>query len=658
MSDLHFDKSFASLGLSPDQMSGLEAALADREGEEVAADTPIPPGDAEHDAGPSPIEHVSPRAADLIIRHETGGKPFYQQVIKERPVWPRGASGITIGFGFDLGYVDQTSFFAAWSGLPMQALNALAPAIGHHGGNRSIQEMKALLARMRDAAVIGWDLAEAVFRANTLPTFAATTARFLPNWTMLSPDCFGALVSLTFNRGPSYNREGDRYREMRAIKAAMAARRFGEIGAQIRAMKRIWIGTPIETEMLRRRENEAILFDAGLAFLPGRVAPARSQADAQDGEVENEAEDWVELTEEDLVVSALGDEPLFEEATSSTRPVWAKDERSPDYAHLRSPAVEAAFQLEAADLALLAELNDFPVEESASPVLFGLRGCGVVRTAGDIVLKDQRPDHLTPRCTIGAWDRAAARVSTFPASTVPDRRAVLKWKQTRKAGNLLATGLYGYIVGAHATVGRNGKLNARPGCFLLRENGGQKREVIVRRSADDLSYELTDVIDRDRPGDNIHPTFFTQPNDFSSFGCQTVVGFANNGGNHSGPWAEFRRAAGMSDADGTPGAQYRYMLLTGAEARLASAMRRAGLAADPQARRQLRRLRFGSKSEAVRRLQIGLKLPNPDGGFGPNTAAALYALQQSLSPNKEADGIYTPEMDETLGFGVFSAMGT
>jgi endonuclease G len=373
---------------------------------------------------------------------------------------------------------------------------------------------------------------------------------------------------------------------------------------------------------------------------------------------ESEAEDWVELTEEDLINSVAADEPLFEEATSATRPVWAKDDRSPDYAHLRAAPVEAPFELEAEDLALLAELNDFPVDGLDTPLLFGLRGCGIVRATGGIVLKDQRPDHITPRCTLGVWSRSTGQVAVFQGSTVPDRRAVLKWKQTRKAGNLLATGLYGYIIGAHATIGKNGKLNARPGCFLLRETADVKREVIVRRSADDLSYELTDVIDRSRPGDNIHPTFFTAPTDFSSFGCQTVVGFADNGGNHRGPWADFRRAAGMTDADGTPGARYRYMLLTGAEARFASELRRSGLANDPQARRRLRRLRFGSRSEAVKRLQSRLKLAGPDGSFGPNTAAALYSFQQSLSPNKEADGIFTPHMDESLGFEVFSVMGT
>lgn len=534
-------------------------------------------------------------------------------------------------------------------------LNGLAPCVGRHGTNTPEVQMKALAGQMRNVGVIGWDVAEAVFRARTLPAFAETTARFLPNWTLLSPDCFGALVSLTFNRGPSFNRDGDRYAEMRAIKAAMAARQFPRIGGLIRAMKRIWIGSAIEQEMLRRRENEALLFDGGLAtVMSDEWTPPPADEDSGLG---NEADGWVEVTEEDAVAAAEGRLPLFDEGAGATRPSWARDDRSADYAHLRLPPVEAAFQLTAADLELLATLNDFPVADDATPILFGLRGCGIVSTQGAITLKDQRPDHITPRCVIGVWDRAGGKVSVFRASTVPDRRAVLKWKTSRSAGNLLATGLYGYIVGEHATVGRDGRLNARPGCFLLRTDPGTKREVIVRRSADDLSYELSDIVDRSRPGDNIHPTFFTEPVDFSSFGCQTVVGFADNGGNHRGPWADFRRAAGMTDARGTPGKAYRYMLLTGAEARLAAELRRAGLAADPQACRSLRRLRFGSKSEAVRRLQIGLRLANPDTGFGPNTAAALYAFQQGLTPRKDADGIYTPEMDARLGFGVFSAMG-
>lgn len=658
MSDLSADTMVNNFGLTSTEMQAFEAALADREAEEVGADSRRPAADEDRSTAVLPRDHVSARAADLIIRHETGGRAYYQQVIKERPVWPRGQSGITIGFGYDLGYVARAQFLSDWAVLPQAALDALAIAIGRHGGNSSDAEMKSLLAELRNAAVIGWEVAEAVFRATTLPTFADTTARVLPNWSLLSPDCFGALVSLTFNRGPSYNRAGDRYREMRAIKDALVARRFADIGGHIRAMKRIWIGSAIETEMLRRRENEAALYDAGLAALTVPLAPTRPSAEEDGRGPQNEAEDWVEFTEEDIADGLARGRPLFEGVESGSRPVWPKDAHAPDYAHLRLSATDAPFDLDAEDLALLAELNDFPIAGSDVPILFGLRGCGIVRAAGGILLKDQRPDHMTPRCALGVWNRATGAVSVFPGSTVPDRRAVVKWQQTRKAGNLLPTGCYGYIVGPHATVGRNGVLNSRPGCFLLRKSLDEKREVIVRRSSEDLAYEVGDMVDRSRPGDNIHPTFFSEPVDFSSFGCQTVVGFADNGGNHRGPWAEFRRAAGLTDADGTPGKSYLYMLLTGAEARRASELRRSGLAADPQSRRQLRRLRFGSRGPAVTRLQTRLGLPDPDGSFGPNTAAAFYARQQSLTPAREADGIFTPGLDEALGFGVFSALGT
>ncbi|HEX4847294.1 MAG TPA: hypothetical protein VFV30_04070, partial [Novosphingobium sp.] len=84
----------------------------------------------------------------------------------------------------------------------------------------------------------------------------------------LSPDSFGALVSLTFNRGPSYGKARsandplDRYREMRAIKAHMAVGNYAAIPAEISAMQRIW---PTVAGLRRRRREEAALFRDGLA---------------------------------------------------------------------------------------------------------------------------------------------------------------------------------------------------------------------------------------------------------------------------------------------------------------------------------------------------------------------------------------------------------
>jgi endonuclease G len=358
---------------------------------------------------------------------------------------------------------------------------------------------------------------------------------------------------------------------------------------------------------------------------------------------------WVDLEAEDLADAArapgFGLESVLE-AAAEVR--WSDDAMSPDYAHLDpGPGIGAIFQLLPEDLELLAGLNDFPVSEAgATPVLFGLRGCAIIAdhsgSAREVTLRDQRPDHESPRCVLGVWDRSQGRLMVFPGSTVPNATAVRQFATGGKAGNLLPTGLYRYVVGPHATLRQDGTLNSRPGCFLLRKSSGEKRVVVVRRSVDDLVYTTGDHHERSAPGDNIHPTFSLQPTTFSSFGCQTVVGMADSGGNHRGPWADFRKAAGLVDADGDPGRVYLYMLLTGAEARLASELRRAGLARDPVSRLGLRRLRFGARGEAVRRLQTGLGITSADGDLGPGTAAVLYDRQRTLSPPGRADGILTP----------------
>jgi hypothetical protein len=81
---------------------------------------------------------------------------------------------------------------------------------------------------------------------------------------MLPPDCLGALVSLTRDRGTAYQKAGDRFTEMRAIRDHMAAFRFSAVASEIRAMKRLWPDSP---GLIERREREARLFEDGLAGL-------------------------------------------------------------------------------------------------------------------------------------------------------------------------------------------------------------------------------------------------------------------------------------------------------------------------------------------------------------------------------------------------------
>lgn len=374
------------------------------------------------------------------------------------------------------------------------------------------------------------------------------------------------------------------------------------------------------------------------------------------------------VSDEDLTAGApLYEDERFLPVTFEKRDKevkWALDHRSPDYAHLKSKgATLREFPLRADDLELLATLNDFPVARlKDTPVLFGLRGCALAKPASglqqEVTLKDIRPTHGKVGCVIGAWDRVRKLVAVFPASTVPMESIVeAHYEGSSKSGNILPTGYYGYIVGSHCTESGG----CRPGCFLLRYENGDKRVVPVRRakktnvapgaSSKVIAYDLFDEVDVCAPGDNIHPSFRSNGDSFSSWGCQVVQGNYTNGA-HTRPWADFRRAAGMTDDDGDPKRRYDYMLLTGVEAMRASDARLQGKVDDPAFRMSLRRLRFGSEGPAVMALQKALALAAPDGTLGPATCEALNRRQRSLW-KKDCDGIYSPDFDQQIGGNVF-----
>jgi hypothetical protein len=111
-----------------------------------------------------------------------------------------------------------------------------------------------------------------------VPRWATTVRKALPNCDKLSPDCFGALVSLAYNRGASFSLAGERYAEMRAIKAHMAAGEFSKIPGEFRSMKRLWM-TPSVRGVAARRDHEALLFQKGLAD-PVKIGPASTASAA------------------------------------------------------------------------------------------------------------------------------------------------------------------------------------------------------------------------------------------------------------------------------------------------------------------------------------------------------------------------------------------
>jgi GH24 family phage-related lysozyme (muramidase) len=211
---------------------------------------------------------MSPSAAaiDLIESFEID-TPY-----NPRPTWPGGASGVTIGVGYDCGYQSAAQIKADWGDLlPAGVVTRLQSYAGRAG----MQAQR--LAQVAQDIMVPRAAADTVFRARDIPRYADLTARTF-RCDGLSPDSFGALVSLVFNRGagmsdpPSPPAPWQSRREMRQIRDALLAGRPDQVPALIRVMKRLWVGKGLDG-LIRRREAEACLFERGLGLGAGNAPP-------------------------------------------------------------------------------------------------------------------------------------------------------------------------------------------------------------------------------------------------------------------------------------------------------------------------------------------------------------------------------------------------
>ena len=188
---------------------------------------------------------IPQKAIDLILNAEGVDQPWQ---------WPGGASGITIGYGYDLGY--EQNFVRDWDGyLAIDVIARLQMALGKTGENAHIWA-----PRFSDIT-IAKDIALAVFENFTLPHYASETILAFPGLDRLPTLVRGALVSLVFNRGTGMI--GPRRAEMRAIRDAVAKGDLREIARQLRAMKHLWVGQGLDG-LLKRREAEAQLVEEAM----------------------------------------------------------------------------------------------------------------------------------------------------------------------------------------------------------------------------------------------------------------------------------------------------------------------------------------------------------------------------------------------------------
>jgi hypothetical protein len=206
----------------------------------------------------------SQRAILLDVTEEDGDQNYYIKV-EAGFSWPGGASGPTVGVGYDCGYSTAEQIEQDWSPF----VDAARVAVLKTAAGKTGAAGQAFVAEHRHAVAITWDESLAQFKGHELPKWEDITRAHLPNCDKLSGDSFGALVSLTYNRGPSYDSPGDRCLEMRNIKAHMAAQQFELIPNEFMSMRRLW---PRNGDLWNRRGHEAILFRDGLPQPPTVVA--------------------------------------------------------------------------------------------------------------------------------------------------------------------------------------------------------------------------------------------------------------------------------------------------------------------------------------------------------------------------------------------------
>jgi len=192
---------------------------------------------------------ISKKAIDLIIQHEIGGRAYYEKAL-QKPTYPGGESGITIGLGYDLGYNTEKQFMEDWSNkINLNFINALRPVIGLKGEKARVM-LKGEILQVRVPYVAAYE----VFVQKSIPRYFNMTKAIYPALETLNEDTQGALVSMVFNRGNKL--EGDSRKEMKAIVELVAKKDYEGIAEEIERSKRLWEGKGLDG-LVKRRESEA-----------------------------------------------------------------------------------------------------------------------------------------------------------------------------------------------------------------------------------------------------------------------------------------------------------------------------------------------------------------------------------------------------------------
>jgi peptidoglycan hydrolase-like protein with peptidoglycan-binding domain len=333
----------------------------------------------------------------------------------------------------------------------------------------------------------------------------------------------------------------------------------------------------------------------------------------------------------------------------------ANDKDSPDYQHFTSITVPPRFDIVAQDIETLIAANRFAPEGFAHTIALAIRGATLQsgheqEQKTSIGLADVRPNHVDYRCVVGFYRRDQGKITLYTGSTVPDPFHLREYYKDFHGlphsysgkTNMLPGGCYVFRVDRHRDI--------RPALRMAEpEDLTKDATIVVLRTTNDLCFKLEDVWDFPVvPWDNVHCTYVTSKSSeleafFSSAGCLTVRGARTP----SDQWKKFTAVLSGLGA----GKRSDLVLLTGREYAIAAKLRLDNaLGNQAVVQRELVRLRPGSQGDEVNRLQAKLGL-TPSSYFGASTKVALVKYQRANG--LPSDGIYSPQLDQRLGWAVF-----
>lgn len=190
---------------------------------------------------------LSSNGRALVLEFETGGREGYDP----HPEWPGGASGVTVGIGYDCGYYSPKVILSDWAPLKTNDRTRLAAASGLTGQRAHVRKNEV------HDIFVQWAIATDVFDRVDVAREFSNAKHVIPGFEDLRPNAQAAWISLIFNRGSGMS--GPNRQEMRVARDLVPGRDYEGMAHQFVKMKRVWAGTSIERGMYRRRDAEAKL---------------------------------------------------------------------------------------------------------------------------------------------------------------------------------------------------------------------------------------------------------------------------------------------------------------------------------------------------------------------------------------------------------------